>query len=114
MSINLLGAHHQHHVAELPVFPQKVDHLQGLPWVLVRDVGHGRGLGDPLWELVGVPQSTAAGDVHSSSVLACAGDPKNGSDGSMIFCKYMLGFYFTSFTTHHAQLCWVVLFYHVS
>ena len=43
--------------------------------VLVRDVGHACGLGDPLRELVGVPQGAAAGDVHSRGVLACAGSP---------------------------------------
>lgn len=77
MSINLLGAHHQHHITELPVLPQQVDHLQGLPWVFVRDVGHACWLGDPFGELVRVPQSAAAGDVHSSGVLTCTGGPKH-------------------------------------
>lgn len=77
MSVNLLGTHHQHHIAELTVFPQQVDHLQGLPRVFVRNIGHACWLGDPFRELVGVPQSTAAGDVHSSGVLARAGGPDN-------------------------------------
>lgn len=75
VSVNLLGTHHQHHVTELAVFSQQVDHFQGLPRVFVRDVGHACRLGDPFGELVGVPQSTAAGDIHSSGVLACAGGP---------------------------------------
>lgn len=81
VGVDLLGAHHQHHVAELPVLPQQVDDLQGLPRVLVRDVGHACGLGDALRELVGVPQGAAAGDVHSGGVLACAGDPEHEADG---------------------------------
>ena len=75
VGVDLLGAHHQHHVAELSVLPQQVDHLQGLPRMLVRNVGHACGLGDPLRELVGVPQGAAAGDVHSRGVLACASSP---------------------------------------
>lgn len=75
VGVNLLGTHHQHHVTELTVFSQQVDHLQGLPWVFIRDIGHACRLGDPFRELVGVPQSTAAGDVHSSGVLTCAGGP---------------------------------------
>lgn len=76
MSINFLGTHHQHHITELAVFSQQIDHLQGLPWVFVWYIGHSCWLGDPFRELVGVPQSTAAGDVHSCGVLACVGGPK--------------------------------------
>lgn len=75
MSINLLGPDDQHNIAKLPVFSQQVDHLQGLPRVFVRDIGHTGGLGDPFREFIGVPQGTAAGDVHSCGVLACAGGP---------------------------------------
>lgn len=75
VSVNLLGANHQHHITELAVFSQQVDDFQGLPRMFVGDVGHARRLGDPFRELVGVPQGTAAGDVHSSGVLACAGGP---------------------------------------
>lgn len=75
MSINLLGAHHQHHITKLPVFSQQVDHFQGLPRVFVWHIRHPCWLGDPFRELIGVPQSTAAGDVHSSGVLTCTGGP---------------------------------------
>lgn len=75
MGIDFLGADHQHHVAEFSVFPQQVDHLQCLPRMFVRDVRHARRLGDPFGELVWVPQSAAAGDVHSGGVLTCAGGP---------------------------------------
>lgn len=77
MGIDFLGAHHQYHIAELTVLPQQVNHLQGLPRVFVRDVRHARRLGDAFGKLVRVPQSAAAGDVHSSGVLTCAGGPRD-------------------------------------
>lgn len=83
MGVNLLGTHHQHHITELTVFPQQVDHLQCLPRMFVRDVGHACRLGDPFRELVGVPQCTAAGDVHSSGVLTCAGGPREKSNSQL-------------------------------
>lgn len=91
MSIDLLGTNHQDHITELTVFSQQVDHFQGLPWVFVRNIGHACRLGDPFRELVGVPQSTAAGDVHSSGVLACAGGPKGQSSSLDMFRLVVLG-----------------------
>lgn len=85
VGVDLLSAHDQHHVAELPVLPEQVDHLQGLPRVLVGDIGHARGLGDALGQLVGVPQGAAAGDVHSRGVLACTDGP--GERGSLIYVE---------------------------
>lgn len=75
VGVDLLGAHHQHHIAELAVLAQQVDDLQGLARVLVGDVGHARGLRHPLGQLVGVPEGAAAGHVHSGLSWASAGTP---------------------------------------
>lgn len=75
VGVDLLGPHYQHHITELPVLPQQVDDLQGLPGVLVGDVGHARGLRHPLGQLVGVSEGAAAGHVHSGLSWASAGTP---------------------------------------
>lgn len=75
VGIDLLGPHYQHHIAEFPVLSQQVDDLQGLPRVLVGDVGHARGLRHPFGQLVGISKGATAGHVHSGLSWASAGTP---------------------------------------
>lgn len=75
VGVDLLGPHYQHHIAELAVLPEQVDDLQGLPGVLVGDVGHARGLRHAFGQLVGVSEGAAAGHVHSGLSWASAGTP---------------------------------------
>lgn len=75
VGVDLLRTDYQHHIAQLPVLPEKIDDLQSLSRVLVGDVGHACRLWHPFRQFVGISECAAAGHVHSGLSWSSTGTP---------------------------------------